>query len=375
MWQAEVSVDLDAIRQNVALLRDLTDAQVMTVVKADGYGHGMVPAARAALDGGATWLGVATLNEALRLRQAGVTAPVLSWLHAPGAPLHLGVEAGVDLSAASLPDLDELVAAAARAGRPAAVHLKVDTGMSRGGAGPADWPELFESAAKAQADGTLNLVGVWSHLARADEPGHASIDRQLAAFTDALAVAAGVGIVPQVRHLANSPATLTRPDTHFDLVRVGLASYGLSPIPGLVTGLRPAMTVRARVAQVKRVPAGEGVSYGHDYYTERPTTLALVPIGYADGVPRAGSNRAPIWLAGKVRRIAGRVCMDQVVVDCGDDEVAAGDVAVVFGPGDGGEPSADDWAVACDTVNYEIVARMGSERAPRVYVGGGVSGD
>ena len=226
----------------------------------------------------------------------------------------------------------------------------------------------MEAAAKAQADGVAEIVGVWSHLACADEPGHASIDRQCAAFASALDTAAGLGVTAPVRHLANSAAALTRPDTHFELARVGLAAYGLSPIPGLAVGLRPAMSVRARVALVKRVPAGEGVSYGHTYTTARETTLALIPLGYADGLPRAASGRGPIRLAGKVRPIAGRVCMDQVVVDCGDDEVAPGDEAVLFGP-DG--PTAQDWATACDTINYEIVARMGGPRAPRVYVGGG----
>jgi alanine racemase len=370
MWQAEVRVDLDAIRDNVTLLGAGTTAEVMAVVKADGYGHGMLPAARAALAGGATWLGVATLDEALALRDGGVTAPVLAWLHAPGWPLHLGVEAGVDLSTASLDGLRELETAARTAGRPARVHLKADTGLSRGGAAAADWPALVEAAAKAEADGTLDVVGVWSHLARADEPGHPATDRQLARFREALDIAARYGLSPRVKHLANSAATLTRPDTHFDVVRPGIACYGLSPVAGERFGLRPAMTVSARVALVKRVPAGEGVSYSHTYTTDRETTLALVPVGYADGVPRAASNRALVWLAGKARTVAGRVCMDQLVLDCGDDEVAAGDVAVLFGPGDRGEPTADDWAAACDTINYEIVSRMGSTRVARTYVGG-----
>jgi alanine racemase len=372
MWQVEVSVDLDAIRANVALLRSIcspSNAQVMVAVKADAYGHGLVPVARAAVEAGAAWLGVATLDEALQLRAAGLTAPVLAWLHAPGMPLFAGVEADVDLSVSSLAGLDAVVAAAARAGRPARVHLKIDTGLSRNGAAEADWPELVEAAAKAESDGSLTVVGVWSHLACADEPGHPSIDRQLAAYHRALEAATAVGLAPPVRHLANSAATLTRPDTHFDLVRVGIAAYGLSPVPGVDPGLRPAMTVRARVALVKRVPEGEGVSYGHTYITPAETTLALVPIGYGDGVPRAASSRAPVHLAGRVRTIAGRVAMDQFVLDCGDDEVAPGDVAVLFGPGDAGEPTADDWAAACDTLNYEIVTRMGSARTRRTYHG------
>jgi alanine racemase len=223
------------------------------------------------------------------------------------------------------------------------------------------------------ADGALDVVGVWSHFASADVPGDPSVDTQLAAFADALTVAERFGIRPRHRHIANSAALLTRPDSHFDLVRAGIATYGLTPVAGRAAdfGLRPAMAVRARVMLTKRVPAGQGVSYGHTYVTPRETTLAVVPLGYADGVPRAGSGRAPVWVAGRARPIAGRVCMDQVVVDCGDDPVAAGDVAVLFGEGTRGEPTADDWAAACGTINYEIVTRMGSVRVPRVYEGDG----
>ena len=248
--------------------------------------------------------------------------------------------------------------------------LKIDTGLNRGGAKPADWLALVEAAAKAQADGWVEVVGAWSHFARADEPGDPSIDRQLAAFREGLATAARFGLSPRYRHLANSAATLTRPDSHFDLVRPGIATYGLSPVAGQRFGLRPAMTVRARVLLAKRVAAGEGVSYGHTYTTGAQTTLAVVPLGYGDGVPRHASNSGPVWLAGRRRTIAGRVCMDQIVLDCGDDPVAAGDVAVLFGPGDEGEPTADDWAAAVGTINYEIVTRMSTVRVPRVYAGG-----
>jgi alanine racemase len=370
MWQAEIRVDLDAIGTNVAQLARGTRAGIMAVVKGDGYGHGMVPVARAALAGGATWLGVCTLDEALELRRAGIEAPVLAWLLAPGLPLHQAVEANVDLSAASLLLLDEIVAAARRAGRPARIHLKIDTGLSRGGATAADRPRLCEAAVKAAANSDVEIVGVWSHLVYADVPDHETTDLQLAAFIDALAVAERFGINPAVRHLANSAATLTRTDTHFDLVRPGIAVYGLSPVPGRDFGLRPAMTVRSRVLLTKRVPAGQGVAYGHTYRTAAETTLALVPLGYADGVPRAAGNRAQVRLAGANRTIAGRVSMDQIVLDCGDDPVAAGDVAVLFGPGDDGSPTADDWAAAIDTINYEIVTRMGGVRVPRVYDGG-----
>jgi alanine racemase len=369
MWQAEVRVDLDAIRHNVEVLRAGTTAEVMAVVKGDGYGHGMVPSARAALAGGATWLGVATLDEGLGLRAAGLDVPIMAWLHAPGRPLHRGVEAGLDLGAGSLELLDDLVEAAGRAGRSARVHLKIDTGLARGGATAAEWPALIEAAAKAQADGHIEVIGVWSHLVHADVPGHETTDRQLAAFGEALAVAERLGVTPRYRHLANSAATLTRPDTHFDLVRPGVAVYGLSPVAGETFGLRPAMTARARVALTKRVPAGQGVSYGHTYVTERETTLALVPLGYADGVPRHGSNIGPVQLGGRRHTIAGRVCMDQIMVDVGDEPVAAGDVATLFGPGDDGGPTATDWADAIGTINYEIVTRFGSTRVPRVYDG------
>jgi alanine racemase len=374
MWQAEVRIDLDAIRANVARLKAGTTADLMAVVKADGYGHGAVPSARAALSGGATWLGVCTLGEALELRAAGITAPVLAWLIAPGAPLHEAVAAGVDLNAAGVDQLREVVAGARLAGRPARVHLKIDTGLNRHGATPAEWPRLLEAAAKAQADGSAEVVGVWSHFAYADAPGHETIGRQLKAFREALATAERFGITPQVRHIANSAATLTRPDAHFDLVRPGIAVYGLSPIEGETFGLRPAMTARARIVLTKRVPAGEGVSYGHTYVTQRETTLALVPLGYADGVPRHASNVGPVAVNGRRYTVAGRVCMDQIMLDCGDDEVAAGDEAILFGPGDRGEPRADDWAAAIGTINYEIVTRFGSPRTPRTYVGGVADG-
>jgi alanine racemase len=369
MWQAEVRIDLDAIRDNVALLRAGTTAEVMAVVKADGYGHGMLPAARAALAGGATWLGVATLGEGLELRRQGIDVPVLAWLQSPGLPLHEGVTAGLDLNAGNIELVGELVAAARRAERVARVHLKLDTGLARGGASPAEWPAVLEAAAKAQAGGEIEVVGVWSHFVYADAPGHETIDQQLAAFADGLAVAERLGISPRYRHIANSAATLTRPDAHYDLVRPGIAVYGLSPITGQTFGLRPAMTARARVALTKRVPAGQGVSYGHTYVTPRETTVALVPLGYADGVPRHASNAGPIQLGGARRTIAGRVCMDQVVLDVGDDPVIAGDVATLFGPGDDGEPTADDWADVVGTINYEIVTRFGSTRVPRVYDG------
>ncbi len=370
MWQAEIEVDLRAIRDNVAKLRSGTSAEVMAVVKADGYGHGMVPTARAAIAGGATWLGGCTIPEGLALRAAGIGVPVLSWLWAPEAPLADAILADIDLSVASLSQLAAVVDASRREGRPARVHLKLDTGLARSGSTPADWTGLVEAAAKAQADGDVDAVGAWSHFAHADDADHPTTDRQLSVFEEGLATAARFGLDPRWRHIANSAATLTRPDTHFDLVRPGIAIYGLSPIPERRDefGLTPAMTARARVVLAKRVAAGQGVSYGHTYTTSAETTLAVIPIGYADGVPRHASNVGPVQIAGSRRTIAGRVCMDQFVVDCGDDEVAAGDVATLFGSGARGEPTADDWAEAIDTINYEIVTRIGSTRVRRNYI-------
>ena len=369
--RATAEVDLDAIRASVgALDRASGDAAVMAVVKADGYGHGMLPSARAALDGGATWLGVAFVEEALALRAAGIEAPVLSLVSIPDEDLGPAVAADVDLPVGSLWSLDQVAAAVTTTGKTARVHLKIDTGLARGGATAADWPALVEAAAKRAADGMIEIVGIWSHLVHADAPFHPTTDAQVAAFVDALAAAEGRGVVPQVRHLASSGATLVRPDSHFDLVRPGIAVYGLSPLPRGEDshGLVPAMTVRAKVALVKRVPAGTGVSYGHRYSTQGETTLALIPMGYADGIPRAASNAASVLVGGTQRTIAGTVCMDQLVVDCGDDAVSVGDEVVLMGRADRGEPSVDDWAAATDTINYELVTRIGA-RVPRSYVG------
>ena len=374
---AEARVDLGAIRGNVEALRARTSAEVLAVVKADGYGHGLLPSARAAVAGGATWLGTALVDEALALRAAGITAPrVLTWLLGPGERWADAIRADIDLSVNATWALDELAEAAREVGTTARVHLKVDTGLSRGGAAPADWPDLVDAARKAEADGTVKVVGLWSHFAYADAPGHDTIRRQAEEFTRAVEHAEGAGIRPEVRHLANSAATLTAPEHHFDLVRPGIAVYGLSPVPDVAGpeayGLRPAMTLTSSFVLVKRVPADSGVSYGHIYTTDRETTLGLVPLGYADGVPRNAGNVAPVLAAGGRRTVAGRVCMDQFVLDVGDDPAVAGDEVVLFGPGDDGEPTAQDWADATGTISYEIVSRVGP-RVPRTYVGEDVS--
>jgi len=368
--RAEAHVDLAAVRHNVDVLRAAAPgAALMAVVKADGYGHGAVPVARAALQAGATWLGVCTIEEALELRAAGLAVPLLSWLHVPDDDFAAAVAADVDLSVASRAHLAAVLAGARHAEKPARLHLKIDTGLTRNGVQPADWPDVLDDAAKAQADGTAQVVAVWSHLAHADEPRHPTIDRQAVRLDEAWRAARRHGLDP-LRHLANSAATLTRPDLHFDLVRPGIAVYGLDPLgrPVAESPLRPAMTFRARVALAKRVPPGEGVSYGHAWTTPRETTIALVPVGYADGVPRALNRhgRMQVLLDGKLRPVVGRVCMDQVMVDCGDDPVAAGDEVVLFG---GAGPTAQDWADELDTIHYEVVTGVHGNRVTRTHVG------
>ncbi|MFF9912214.1 alanine racemase [Streptomyces sp. NPDC013457] len=374
--RARAEIDLGALRANVRTLRARVapHAQVMAVVKADAYGHGAVRCARAALDAGAAWLGTATPHEALALRAAGITdVPVLCWLWTPGDPWAEGIEAGLDMTVSGMWALREVAEAARETGRRARIQLKADTGLGRNGCQPADWPELVGEALKAEKDGHVTVTGLWSHFACADEPGHPSIASQLDVFRTMLDYAEKAGVRPEVRHIANSPATLTLPETHFDLVRPGIAMYGVSPSPELGTpadfGLRPVMTLKASVALVKQVPAGHGVSYGHHYVTERETRLGLVPVGYADGIPRHASGRGPVLVGGRVRRVAGRVAMDQFVVDLDGDTVEPGTEAVLFGPGDHGEPTAQDWAEAADTIAYEIVTRIGA-RVPRVYVNG-----
>ncbi|MBV7670468.1 alanine racemase [Streptomyces halstedii] len=370
--RARAEIDLAALRANVRVLRErASGAQLMAVVKSDGYGHGALPCARAAQEAGAAWLGTATPQEALALREAGIGGRLMCWLWTPGGPWREAVEADIDVSVSALWALREVVAAAGAAGRTARVHLKADTGLGRNGCQPADWPELVSAARAAEEAGALRVVGLWSHFACADEPGHPSIEAQLTVFRDMVAYAEKEGVRPEVRHIANSPATLTVPESHFDLVRTGIAMYGLSPSPELGTpadfGLRPVMTLSASLALVKEVPPGHGISYGHHYTTSAETTLALVPVGYADGVPRHASGRGPVLIDGTVRTIAGRVAMDQFVVDLGGDTPEPGARAVLFGPGDQGEPGAEDWAAAADTIVYEIVTRIG-RRVPRIHL-------
>jgi alanine racemase len=373
--RARAEIDLAALRANVRSLRDRAPgAAFMAVVKADAYGHGMIPCARAAQEAGAAWIGTATPEEALAVRAAGIEGRVMCWLWTPGGPWREGIEADLDMSVSGMWALDEVVAAARVVGRAARIQLKADTGLGRNGCLPGDWPELVRSAVAAEREGLVVVTGLWSHFACADEPGHPSIAAQLERFREMVSFAEGAGVRPEVRHIANSPGTLTLPETHFDLVRPGIAMYGISPSPEIGTpedfGLRPVMTLSASLALVKHAPGGLGVSYGHHYVTPGETTLGLVPLGYGDGIPRHASGTGPVLIGGKLRTVAGRVAMDQFVVDLGGDEPAAGDEAVLFGPGDRGEPTAEDWAQAAGTIAYEIVTRIGA-RVPRVYVDDG----
>jgi alanine racemase len=374
-----VEVDLDAIASNVASLRERAgSALVMAVVKADAYGHGLVPAARAALRGGAASLGVAQVAEAIAARDAGVDAPMLTWLYAPGADVAGALARGIEVTVSSEWQLAAVVAAARASGRTAPVHLKVDTGLARGGAlldGEASaWHDLVASVAPLVSEGVLEVRGIWTHFVFADAPDHPTVRRQQETFREAVGVAERVGIRPGLQHIANSAATLTNSAAHLDMVRPGLAVFGLSPVPDLGTpedfGLREAMRVTARLSLVKRIRAGQGVSYGHIWTAARDTVVGLVPMGYADGLPRAAGNVGPVQVTGGAHTtVAGRVCMDQIVVDLGPDFAgAAGDEVVLLGRGADGEPTAQDWAAATWTINYEIVTRM-APRAPRTYVG------
>ena len=362
----EATVDVGAIADNVRHLRRLTQSEVIAVVKADGYGHGAVRSAAAALEGGATRLGVSDITEALALRRGGIDAPVLAWLHAPGADFAQAAAHGIELGISSLDQLQQ-AAAAASADRPVSVHLKLETGLSRNGIAPADYRVVFAEAARLERIGKLRVLALFSHLSNAS----ADDDRAaLRTFEEAVGDAASLGLAPPLRHIAATHAAIALPESRLGCVRIGIGIYGLSPFDDRSSadlGLRPAMTLRGAVAAVRRVAAGTGVSYGYAYRTDRETTLALVPLGYADGVPRQASGRGPVVIGGRRHTVAGRIAMDQFVVDVGDTPVAVGDEAVLFGDPTLGAPAATEWADAAGTINYEIVTRVGP-RVPRRQV-------
>lgn len=351
------TVDLAAITRNTrALRRAAGTPHLMAVVKADGYGHGALPTALAALDGGADWLGVADVDEGLALRAAGVAAPVLAWLHGASPDFGPAALARIDVGVSSLDQLERAAAAGAT------VQVKVETGLGRNGVAPEERQAVLRRAAELERAGRIRVRGLFSHLANTSDAS----DREAeAAFAAALAEARAAGLDPELVHLASSAAAIARDRGACTMVRCGIAIYGLSPFAddrAAGMGLTPAMTLTSRVAAVRRLPAGAGVSYDHTWHAPRDTTVALVPIGYADGVPRAASNRAEVQLNGVRRPVRGRIAMDQFVVEVGNDDVAVGDPVTLFGDPATGVPGADDWAGWADTINYEIVTRLG----PRV---------
>ena len=369
---------MGALAANVARIRELVgEVHIMAIVKAQAYGHGAVACARAALDAGTTWVGTAHVSEALELRAAGIDAPALCWLHTSDTDFEAAVANGIDIGVSGW-ELEPVIEAARAVGRAARIHLKIDTGLGRNGCTAAQWPQLVERAAAAERAGDVRVVGVFSHYAMGDEPEHPANDAQTRAFEDALAVVAEAGLEPEVRHIANTPTVFARTDAMYDMVRVGLGLYGLSPFEGKTSadlGLRPVMRLVAHVAGAKRVDAGQGVSYGLCWHAEQPTTLGLVPVGYADGIPRIAEG-THVSIDGVRYPLVGRIAMDQFVIDLGPDAEPAdylGKDAVVFGDPERGEPAVEEWSEASRTINYETVTRI-SDRVPRWMVRGGAAG-
>lgn len=366
--RAQAEVDLSAIAANLARLQKHAGVPVMAVVKADAYGHGLIPVARMAVSAGAQWLGVALLEEAVALRNSGISAPILSWLVPPGSDYSSAIRSDIDLAVPSIAIYEEILSAGREVGRRPRIHIEVDTGMTRGGF-LEEWEAFLTFIAETKDQ--VEVVGFFSHFARADEPGELQNSNQLKRFIEMTDDLNRIGIEPEIHHLSNSAATLVDASSHFDLVRIGIAMYGLTPdLQHLGTSehlsLRPAMTLKAKIHLVKDVHAGTPVGYGAIATTHRDTKLGVIAMGYADGIPRIAQN-AGVFVNGQRAQIIGRVSMDQFVVDLGKDSTAkAGDWATIFGPGDAGEYTADDWGSASSSINYEIVTRIGP-RVPRIY--------
>ena len=398
-YPSSAAVDLAAIRHNLGVLRAAAPGALqLATVKANAYGHGLLPVARAALDGGADWLGVAQLAEAFTLRrgldEAGVAradAPILAWISTSSSDFAAAIEADIDLSVSWTWVLADICAAAREAGRPARVHVKIDTGMSRAGSTLADLPALASALRMAADDGLVDVVGAWSHMSRADdlsEAGNASTASHVRIFEEGLAILADAGVTPRIRHLSATSGILWHPEAHYDMVRAGIGLYGLSPDPAVATaeqlGLIPALELRAPLTSVKVIEEGTPASYGGTWVAPTRRWIGLVPLGYGDGILRAVSNKARVVVhtaSGPFNApIVGRVCMDQFMVDLGPAEgspgtptarsgqapAAPGDIATLFGSGIGGEALADDWAQAAGTINYEIVTHLGAH-IPRIY--------
>ena len=374
MSRAHAVVDLGALARNIATVRAAAPrSQLLAVVKADAYGHGLVPVARAAREAGAEWLGVALLEEALALRDSGDQDPILAWLWTPGDPC-LGpcLNAGVQISVSAMWSLIEVTEKAAELGVLARVHLKLDTGLSRSGADAQEWVELVIAAKALQTRRRIEVVGIWSHLANASVPDDPTIAEQRERFQAGVHVAREAGIEPQLLHLANSASTLAHADTQFDLIRIGIAMYGLSPMDPRSAerlGLHAVMSLHAELAHVKTIPAGQSVSYGGLWTASGPTRVGLVPVGYADGIPRAAEG-AFVMVRGVRCAVLGRIAMDQFVIELPAElgSIHAGEAVVIFGDAASGAATADDWGTQSNSIGYEIVARIGA-RIPRVYAG------
>jgi alanine racemase len=371
MSRARADINLAAIAENIKFIKSKTSAQVLAVVKADAYGHGLINVAKAAEKSGADWLGTALLEEGIALRNGGITKPIISWLTPIGEDFRTAINLDIDLSVSSIELLNEIILVGKSINKVPRVHIEIDTGMNRGGFGD-DWGLLLPEIVKAVKANEIKAIGIWSHFARADEPNEVMNKTQLDEFTQKVKQLNDAGVSPEFIHIANSAASLSNEAAHKNIIRWGIGLYGLSPDvinmgDSKSLGLKPAMKLFAKLQLVKAVKAGQSVGYGGTAITKSDTKLGVVTLGYADGVPRNANNSAGIFVAGKRAPIIGRVSMDQFVVDLGADSLAkTGDEVIVFGDGSQGEYTIDEWAKACGTINYEIVTRIGV-RVPRIY--------
>ena len=371
MSRARAEINLAAIAENLKFIKSKTSAQVLAVVKADAYGHGLINVAKAAEKAGADWFGTALLEEGIALRNNGITKPIISWLTPIGEDFKTAINLDIDLSLSSIELLNEIILVGKSINKVPRVHIEIDTGMNRGGFGD-DWGLLLPEIVKAVKANEIKAIGIWSHFARADEPNEVMNKTQLDVFTQKVKQLNDAGVSPEFIHIANSAASLSNEAAHKNIIRWGIGLYGLSPDvinmgDSKSLGLKPAMKLFAKLQLVKAVKAGQSVGYGGTAITKSDTKLGVVTLGYADGVPRNANNSAGIFVAGKRAPIIGRVSMDQFVVDLGTDSSAkTGDEVIVFGDGSQGEYTIDEWAKACGTINYEIVTRIGV-RVPRIY--------
>ena len=371
MSRASAEINLSAITQNFKSIKSRTTADVLAVVKADAYGHGLIPVSKALEEAGADWFGTALLEEAINLRKAGILKPIISWLTPLGEDFKSAIDLDIDLGIPSIDLLDEVIKAASLTGKTARIHLEIDTGMSRGGV-LSEWDELIKSVLVGVNLKQLKVIGIWSHFARADEPDELMNQEQLSLFEEKVNQAKAAGIDAQFIHIANSAALFTNKSTHKNIIRSGIALFGLSPDVKTIgdsssLGLKPAMKLKAKLNLVKEVKAGSSVGYGGTAVLKSDTKLGVVALGYADGIPRNTNNLAGVFVDKKRAPIIGRVSMDQFVVDLGvTSNAKTGDEVIVFGDGSGDEYTVDEWAKAANTINYEIITRIGP-RVPRIY--------